>query len=449
MKRRVLYVPIEVKVREVYGKILFAGIAAERGWQVYLGRGREVREALKVGPPGLLIENNIPESRSDEFAAYRARGHRIANLCEESIAYYGGRDYCARKIGSTALTHVDQLLVVGARNEADLRQYRPEAAGKIAVTGNPRFDTLMPDLRGVYAGAAAPIRERFGSFLLVDTNFGPVNHFKASSEELLARITRKGAVLDEDHADMLRRWHAYKRQHMEALKPLLAEVAAAKRFDAIVIRPHPTENHDNWREWAAPHGITVAFEGSANAWMMAAAAILHTGCTTGIEGALLDRPIASFVPIPGHEMLNQADDISQQVGNADDFLTLVDRLNKASASEMAAILDAQREKVGTIVANTTAPLSVDRILDAIDGFDLPEVPVSSFGNSPTAVFAAVRDAVRMRLRPSWSYGYRKFDGFDRAEMEAPMQHWLERGVIPVRPKMTQRIDGTWIVSAAA
>ncbi len=32
--------------------------------------------------------------------------------------------------------------------------------------------------------------------------------------------------------------------------------------------------------------------------MMAADAVLHPGCTTGIEGLLLDRPVFSYVPEP-------------------------------------------------------------------------------------------------------------------------------------------------------
>ena len=58
-------------------------------------------------------------------------------------------------------------------------------------------------------------------------------------------------------------------------------------------------------------------EGDANVWMLAAEAVLHPGCTTGVEGLLLDRPVYSYVPEPGIEFLNQADAVSYNVASAD------------------------------------------------------------------------------------------------------------------------------------
>ena len=74
----------------------------------------------------------------------------IANMCEEGLVYSDGRDYCNRKLGPNALRSTDRLLVVGSRNADDIREYRSEFADKIAVTGNPRFDTLLSKVRCVY-----------------------------------------------------------------------------------------------------------------------------------------------------------------------------------------------------------------------------------------------------------------------------------------------------------
>ena len=56
--------------------------------------------------------------------------------------------------------------------------HRREAAEKLVVTGNPRFDTLMPHVRAVYEADARGIRERYGRFLLVNTNFSSANPYK-------------------------------------------------------------------------------------------------------------------------------------------------------------------------------------------------------------------------------------------------------------------------------
>jgi hypothetical protein len=47
IRYRVLYLPVEIKNREFYGKLLLATKATEAGWIVVLG-GR--RERKKIGP---------------------------------------------------------------------------------------------------------------------------------------------------------------------------------------------------------------------------------------------------------------------------------------------------------------------------------------------------------------------------------------------------------------
>lgn len=445
MKRRILYLPIETKARELYGKVLLASKATERGWQVILGNIAKVREAVESGAPGLYIEISIPERKAKMLAAYKARGHMTANLCEEALVYYDGLDYCRRKVGPTALRHIDIMLSAGARNELHLRQFRPDSAGKTVSTGNPRFDTLMPQARVVYEADAQSISQRFGQFLLVNTNFRMVNHFERRPEELFDKFNAQGTGEDEEHSEMLRRWFAYKRAHMEKLKPVLADIAASRAFDKIVIRPHPSENHEAWREWANPHGIEVVFEGSANEWMLAASAILHTGCTTGIEGLLLDRPVASFVPEPGHEMLNQADEISLQFANADEFLAHATAWRALDAHGLRSHLEGQRMKLAPLLANVDPPMSVDRILDAFETVDVPERPTGSTrgGNGISGLLRGIRSAFG---KSRSAYRRQKFPGLDGEEIGSLIETWSVAGVLTKVPQLARLPDETWHLS---
>ena len=90
-------------------------------------------------------------------------------------------------------------------------------------------------------------------------------------------------IAEGSEADFIRRHLTFKRWQMQGLQDLLRDLASSGSVEKIVIRPHPVENHDVWREWGRPLNIDVRFEGSANNWMMAADAVVHPGCTTGIE----------------------------------------------------------------------------------------------------------------------------------------------------------------------
>ena len=117
-KRRLLYLPMETKARELLGKSFLAARAVERGWIVVTGAHADTRKFMLEHPAGVYVETSIPEAKTARLERISAAGHRIANLCEESIVYAEGRDYCTRKIGSARSRFVDLLLVPGRAQRA-------------------------------------------------------------------------------------------------------------------------------------------------------------------------------------------------------------------------------------------------------------------------------------------------------------------------------------------
>src|SRR5215210_1652902 len=142
-RRRILYLPIETKTRELLGKSFLAARAVERGWIVIMGAQKDTREYMRGRPAGVYVEMSIPDRKMPRLEQIRKDGHRIVNLCEESAFYTSAEDYCARKLGAGALELVDRLLTPGERNARDVRAFSPASDGTVAVTGNPRFDILL------------------------------------------------------------------------------------------------------------------------------------------------------------------------------------------------------------------------------------------------------------------------------------------------------------------
>ncbi len=63
----------------------------------------------------------------------------------------------------------------------------------------------------------------------------------------------------------------------------------------IVVRPHPTENQDTYRQIAARCSrVHVTNEGNVVPWLLATKAVVHNGCTTGLEAYVLGVPALSY-----------------------------------------------------------------------------------------------------------------------------------------------------------
>ena len=63
----------------------------------------------------------------------------------------------------------------------------------------------------------------------------------------------------------------------------------------IVVRPHPTENQEIYRQIAAQcQRVQVTNEGNVVPWLMATKAVIHNGCTTGVEAYFMGLPAISY-----------------------------------------------------------------------------------------------------------------------------------------------------------
>ena len=433
-RRRILYLPVETKTRELLGKTFLAARAVERGWVVIMGAFSEVTSFMKEHPPGIFVAASVPERKAPRLEQIRRSGHVVANLCEESVVYANGREYCDRRLGASSVPWVNRFLVVGRKNAEHIQVHRPELAEKIAVTGNPRFDTLLPELRRVYDAEADRIRQRYGRFILVNTNFGRNNTFK-DGEDFVARLMKNGAIRDSEHENFNHRFVRYKTQQMQGLQTLIRELAKSDFADAIVVRPHPVENHDVWRDWAADerNNILVRFEGNANVWMLAAEAVLHPGCTTGVEGLLLDRAVFSYVPVPESEFLNQSDAISEPVENAGQ---LIERLSGADLSQEG-VRDQfghQREKLSSYVANTAQPFAADRILDQFEQLEVPSMTLDQCGIPKRSFLGRTSWRLRQwsRFAQQSSVTARqaqKLPGISLEDLRRPLACWADDGAL--------------------
>jgi hypothetical protein len=137
----------------------------------------------------------------------------------------------------------------------------------------------------------------------------------------------------------------------------------------IVVRPHPTEKHEVYHEIAAQcERVRVTNEGNVIPWLMAAKALVHNGCTTGVEAYVMRVPAISYRATVN----DYYDDGFYQLPNrlshqCFDFEQLRAALVKILAGELGAA-DGNESKalIDYYLAATNGPLACERIVDVIE-----------------------------------------------------------------------------------
>jgi surface carbohydrate biosynthesis protein len=296
-----LIIPVENQVRELDPKLLLAYVAAKRGFETVIGSHRLVDFQIASFPKSVYLNKSFTIMNLKMLKIIKALGHEIVAWDEEALVHLPADMYYSRRLSPVTLKYLSHLFAWGEDNAELWHRYphMPESM-PIHITGNPRSDLLRPELKEFYRHEVETLRRDFGEFILINTNFNHVNAFYPS-QNLFTPVKASGGRpefgkaargMTREFAETLRDHKQTILNHFTTLIPMLE-----KQFPKvnIVVRPHPTENQKIYREIAAGCSrVCISNEGNVVPWLMAAKALVHNGCTTGVEAYAMRVPSISY-----------------------------------------------------------------------------------------------------------------------------------------------------------
>ena len=382
-----LILPVENQVREFDAKLLLALAAADRGFRVVIGSRNYVHFAADSLPRGVYLAKSMRALSSTMFDILDQLGHRIVALDEEGLVRPIDRWYYERRLSAKTMKRTAALLAWGPSNAETLEAFPDRGNVPIVVTGNPRVDMLRPECLPYYQPEADRIRAEYGPFLLVNSNFGHVNHYVA---DLRLEVPREGAY--EDFASALAAHRSTIFEHFQEMLPALCRSFPQHR---VVLRPHPIESPARWAPLAASQtNLTVASGGNVAPWLMSCDALVQNGCQTAIEAFLIGAPTVSYKPVSSALDVAMIDDLTHV---ARDLSSLTGLLQRALAGDLAPPNDAQTTAhLRHNLAALEGPLACESILDVIEQ-TLEAGPIAAPA-LPQRAYGRARNRVRTRLK---------------------------------------------------
>jgi surface carbohydrate biosynthesis protein len=370
-----LIIPVENQVRELDPKLLLACIAARRGFSSVIGSHREIDFRIASFPRSLYLCKSFTVSNLKMFRIIHKLGHEIVSWDEEALVHLPSEMYYSRRLSPFTMKYVSHLFAWGEENAELWRQY-PEFPAElpIHITGNPRNDMLRPEMRPFYESDVKEIRNVYGEFILINTNFNHVNSF-SPVQNLFQPVKKLGeeAVFGKAARGMTREYAEGFRDHKTAVfkdfQRLIPDLEKEFPSYTIVVRPHPTENQDIYNRIAANcERVRVTNEGNVVPWLMATRALIHNGCTTGVEAYVMGVPAISYRATVndyydfGFYLLPNL--LSHQCF---DFEELRITLGKILAGELGAAYGEEREAlIERHLAAQNGQLACERIIDVLE-----------------------------------------------------------------------------------
>ncbi len=298
---RSLIIPVENQVRELDAKLLLACIAARHGFSVIIGSRLEISFRIAAFPPSIYLAKSMTARSLKMFRIMCQLGHIIACWDEEALIHPPAKTYFSRRLSPEAITYVSYLFAWGEENAELWRQYPFLPSGMpIHLTGNPRGDMLRPEMQPFFAGEAEQLRQKYGDFLLINTNFSFVNAFYPD-QNLFQPVKNPGEKPCYGRAAVgMERYFAeglrdHKQAVFESFQDMIPRLEQVFPELTIIVRPHPVENPAVYHRLAVDcQRVKVVNEGNVIPWLLASRAVIHNGCTTGVEAYIMRVPALSY-----------------------------------------------------------------------------------------------------------------------------------------------------------
>lgn len=295
MKPNTIYLPIEFSHRELYSKSLIAAKLVAKGFRVVIGQQWAMHANLTKLPRGVILFKSYHKTYWPIMSAAKKAGHIVTSLEEE---LFGTNTYeGVRPVVNYGLNDlIDYIYLNSPIEKKVLSDYEYH---NVVESGNPRGDILKLRYRDLYKDQVDKIKNKYGSFVLVNTNFGVTNSIWGSVKAAADAAIQSG-VLDlknERSVIHFREAVRYEKDSRVEIFSLIEQLKKIKIFDRVIVRPHPNENLEMWSsKFRDDNFVEVIREGSHIPWTIGSDLLVHCGCTTGFEAALADIPVVSLYP---------------------------------------------------------------------------------------------------------------------------------------------------------
>ena len=416
-----LFIPMEVKVREFHAKLLLAMIAVENGFRVIIGGKHLLQEQLQLFDKGIYLDKSIASSKIKWFKRFRKLGNIVTALDEEGLVFPDAISYQNMRVCEQALEQTKIFFAWGQVHKQVICDKLPAAEKQIICAGNPRFDMLRPEIREFYTYKAKKIADQYGKTILVNSNLTLANHAKGN--DYVKKIFENYLTPSSD-PDFIKKWTASHRKMFEKVKELLPVLSLNFPEHSIILRPHPTENFNTWKELTQKmSNVFVRAEGYALEWIKASDVLIHFGCTTAIEAYMMGVEAIAYHPINvGEFQQTLPHSLSLKASSSHELVDMVNKiLGHTTPNKKLGQTDERSRIIRENVSSIEGELASDKIVMAlkknnVHGNPQRTVQEQLYKYWLTFLFR-IKDYKRLLIGPRKEHDDHKFPGLELSEVE--------------------------------
>ncbi|MBJ13444.1 MAG: hypothetical protein CMG62_10285 [Candidatus Marinimicrobia bacterium] len=282
-----IFIPIETTHRELLYKVFLCHHLANKGFSCYFGSKYNISYLIENNKNFIYLDKGYHLGYSDElYKKIKKNNGLIISLDEEgAVDFSDGSTLRGRY--SEHLFKNSSITFMWGKEQLKLIKENIFDLDKVFVTGHPRFELLKSTYHYLYNDEINNIKNRFGKFILINTNMGFGNNILGDDfvvENYKNRFKQINKLISSD------------KSKLEHINKFIINLSKKSTMN-IVLRPHPEENLSYYNKiFEKIENIHVLYEGSAVPWILASEYLIHPDCTTAVECFISGKMPLSILP---------------------------------------------------------------------------------------------------------------------------------------------------------
>jgi len=411
-----VFLPVEVKGRELTTKLFLALTLVKAGFGVFLGRNG-MNISRDRFPRGIYFDKCL-STHKVAFHEHQVlqKGNVLVSLDEEGLLFASPEVFCRDRMNPRSVELSSAVFLWGQEEKRAISKIPdPE---KFVVTGGPRVDTWRPEFASYFAEESNKLIAEYGNFILIVSNWCFGAHEKAIGREA-----------DEVYPDAP--WSFVRKKFY----PLIRSIATKFPSELIVVRPHPQALLEVWetleKDRPFPANVMIKPGGSITPWIKASKLVIHNTCTSGIEALVGGIPTVSYTP---HEPTGEIyspytvpiSSFGQQCFSEHQ---VIEKVRNLLSNPSGSSLEEPKRRLEQFLHLDKDKFSSDLIVEHLRKIDLEEYPYEltqySFFKKLRSLGATIKFRVRSLLGLTGMYTFRytqsKNPGIKLSEVEEGLE----------------------------
>ena len=329
---KLIYIPIEVKTRELITKLFFIADNINENFIFFVGDKMSTKNAVSSLGKGVYFYKSINWYDTPHINRVKNKGNVYISLDEEGGVTQSNisnfKSILNRRSSKKNISLVDKIFTWGDFDYEGWRSKYKNYKNKIVKTGSPRFDLWRNEVYSKIFKDEILHLKRYSPYIFIPSTF--IN----SSEWLQKEIDHEKKMNEgnskESSAFLKRRI----KQSKDSYRSFIAYVEMIKKLSVkfpkkkILVKPHPKENLSDWKEKFKKKKYSNIFINNnfdLTAYIAASECVIFTETIAGMQSVVMGKKTISYNQKNISTLRNYA---NKCVPNTSNFKTLVKYLNK-------------------------------------------------------------------------------------------------------------------------